>query len=197
MGAQVRTLRPRGLFSFCPILKQPLHRPSLKMAGLIMFRNIYNGLRSEQNLVQQSGPGPPHSIGLPRTENKMLRLHESLSESLYQNKDDRSNEKLSVKIVFLLTLLGCLLPLSWSQNDDFLHSVLLPLLYATIVWLLPCCSFVMGVKKRHPRHPPRGQLPRRRGHHRRGRHHPLRPLRGPSPSCSCPLSLSRVGRQQW
>ena len=87
-----------------------------------------------------------------------------------QNKDDRSNEKLSVKIVFLLTLLGCLLPLSWSQKEDFLRSVilkssfsclfickfssrapwpqvLLPLLYAIFVWLLPCCSFVMGVKK--------------------------------------------------
>merc|ERR1712013_933287 len=48
-----------------------------------------------------------------------------------------------------------------------------------------------------PRHPPGGQLPRHRGHHRRGRHHPLRPLRRPSPSCSCPLSLPRVGRQQW
>ena len=40
-----------------------------------------------------------------------------------QNKDDRSNEKLSVKIVFLITLLGCLIPLSWGPNQDFLHSV--------------------------------------------------------------------------
>ena len=36
----------------------------------------------------------------------MLRLHERLSESLYQNKD-RSNEKLSVKIVMLVTLVAC------------------------------------------------------------------------------------------
>ena len=43
---------------------------------------------------------------------------------MIQNKDDRSNEKLSVKIVFLITLLGCLLPLSsWGPNQDFLHSV--------------------------------------------------------------------------
>ena len=41
-----------------------------------------------------------------------------------QNKDDRSNEKLSVKIVFLITLLGCLIPLSWDSNQDFLHSVI-------------------------------------------------------------------------
>jgi len=80
----------------------------------------------------------------------MLRLHETLSESLYQNKDDRSNEKLSVKIVFLITLLGCLIPLSWDTNQDFLHSVLFPLLYSVLVWLLPCCLFVMGVKKRSP-----------------------------------------------
>ena len=116
--------------------------------------------------------GPPPSTVAPRPENKMLCLHETLSESLYQvncvfapslrylcnllpslpppvmmsymnrpfkgnavmhwwpvsiiviqNKDDRSNEKLSVKIVFLITLLGCLIPLSWGQNQDFLHSV--------------------------------------------------------------------------
>ena len=67
-----------------------------------------------------------------------------------QNKDDRSNEKLSVKIVFLITFLGCLLPLSWSPKKDFLHSVLFPLLYSVLVWLLPCCFFVLGVKKRGP-----------------------------------------------
>ena len=103
---------------------------------------------------------------------------------IIQNKDDRSNEKLSVKIVFLITLLGCLIPLSWDSNQDFLHSVihvpftsslpetslilgrccpfqansydadstvlpqvLFPLLYSVLVWLLPCCLFVMGVKK--------------------------------------------------
>ena len=98
---------------------------------------------------------------------------------IIQNKDDRSNEKLSVKIVFLITLLGCLIPLSWDTNQDFLHSVILvpftsslpeivlplgavaitkraqcelpqvlfPLLYSVLVWLLPCCLFVMGVKK--------------------------------------------------
>ena len=38
-----------------------------------------------------------------RGENNMLRLHESLSSSLYKNKD-RSNEKLSVKIVLFVTL---------------------------------------------------------------------------------------------
>ena len=38
-------------------------------------------------------------------ENNMLRLHESLSHSLYKNKD-RSNEKLSLKIVLIMTLVS-------------------------------------------------------------------------------------------
>ena len=50
-----------------------------------------------------------------RGENNMLRLHESLSTSLYKNKD-RSNEKLSVKIVLFVTLVSTWL----STNLNFI-----------------------------------------------------------------------------
>ena len=59
-----------------------------------------------------------------RGENNMLRLHENLSTSLYKNKD-RSNEKLSLKIVLVVTLVSagqC----NFHFHQDFLFSSLPP-----------------------------------------------------------------------
>ena len=53
-----------------------------------------------------------------RGENNMLRLHENLSTSLYKNKD-RSNEKLSLKIVLLVTLVSA------RQHNFHFHQDLL------------------------------------------------------------------------
>jgi len=110
------------------------------MAGLLLLRM---GVTRAREQIQGPGPGP-----LPqRTENKMLRLHESLSESLYQNKN-RSNEKLSVKIVFLLTLVAALTTGLLAQQHP--PHIITGAAYLLLVWLLPMWSYVLGVRRRSP-----------------------------------------------
>jgi len=79
-----------------------------------------------------------------RGENNMLRLHESLSSSLYKNKD-RSNEKLSVKIVLFVTLFATLATGTFTH----MYNPLIIFFYFLFVWILPMWCYTIGIKKKN------------------------------------------------
>lgn len=79
-----------------------------------------------------------------RGENNMLRLHENLSTSLYKNKD-RSNEKLSLKIVLLVTLFATLATGTFTH----MYNPLIIILYLLFIWILPMWGYTLGVKKKN------------------------------------------------
>jgi len=79
-----------------------------------------------------------------RGENNMLRLHESLSTSLYKNKD-RSNEKLSVKIVLFVTLFATLATGTFTH----MYNPLIIFFYFLFIWILPMWCYTIGIKKKN------------------------------------------------
>jgi len=94
--------------------------------------------------VREDGRDRMREDNRPRGENKMLRLHENLSTSLYKNKD-RSNEKLSVKIVLLISLFATLATGTFTH----MYNPLLILFYLLFIWILPMWSYTLGVKKKN------------------------------------------------
>eukprot|EP00090_Calanus_glacialis_P016262 TRINITY_DN25483_c0_g1_i1.p1 TRINITY_DN25483_c0_g1~~TRINITY_DN25483_c0_g1_i1.p1 ORF type:complete len:387 (-),score=133.78 TRINITY_DN25483_c0_g1_i1:85-1245(-) len=79
-----------------------------------------------------------------RGENNMLRLHENLSTSLYKNKD-RSNEKLSLKIVLVVTLFATLATGTFTH----MYNPIIILLYLLFIWILPMWGYTLGIKKKN------------------------------------------------